>query len=602
VAKASSPAVTSAERRNLVLVPAAREYRWFSPSFSRHRCWPCSVGGVHRRSLAVDRVNMIKLIVLLAATATPPSVLGFVPGGSSFTPIASGVSRQRQSQAQVRRRATANGAAGCRMEVFEGNPLGKWVWANIWDLPLFRLGEKGQSPTTFGDSANIFRTNIEQIYGDEASLDGCPVAEGELDSMVTGNTFIGLKKYYEQFGPAYKLCFGPKSFIVISDPVMIRHILRDNAKAYDKGILADILEPIMGKGLIPADPETWKVRRRAIVPGFHKAWLNAMIGVFADCNGVLIGKLEGVAERGEVIEMESNFCSVSLDIIGKAIFNYEFGSVTNESPVIQSVYSVLKEAEHRSMTPAPYWELPLANQLVPRLRKFNHDLKVLNTVLTDLIARAKNSESKADLEDLQNRNYDKVSDPSMLRFLVDLRGEDATDSQLRDDLMTMMIAGHETTAAVLTWAFFELAQNPEVVRKAQEEVDRVIGDRVPTLDDIKSMKYIRYIAAESLRMYPEPPLLIRRALESDELPPGSGGPDGLRPKITRGVDLFLAIYNLHRSPDFWEKPDTFDPDRFDRPFENKGVDGWAGFNPKLLEGQLYPNEVASDFAYLPFGG
>lgn len=103
-------------------------------------------------------------------------------------------------------------------------------------------------------------------------------------------------------------------------------------------------------------------------------------------------------------------------------------------------------------------------------------------------------------------------------------------------------------------------------------------------------------------MYPEPPLLIRRALESDELPPGSGGPDGLRPKITRGVDLFLAIFNLHRSPDFWEKPDTFDPDRFDRPFENKGVDGWAGFNPKLLEGLLYPNEVVSDFAYLPFGG
>lgn len=82
---------------------------------------------------------------------------------------------------------------------------------------------------------------------------------------------------HTQFGPAYKLCFGPKSFLVISDPVMIRHILRDNAKAYDKGVLAEILEPVMGKGLIPADPATWKVRRRAIVPGFHKAWLNAMV-------------------------------------------------------------------------------------------------------------------------------------------------------------------------------------------------------------------------------------------------------------------------------------------------------------------------------------
>ncbi|CAM9820267.1 unnamed protein product [Ectocarpus sp. 6 AP-2014] len=418
--------------------------------------------------------------------------------------------------------------------------------------------------------------------------------------MVTGNTFVGLQKYYKMFGPAYKLCFGPKSFIVLSDPVMIRHVLRDNAKAYDKGILAEILEPVMGKGLIPADPATWKVRRRAIVPGFHKAWLNAMIGVFGDCNNVLIGKLEDVAQRDDQIEMESQFCSVSLDIIGKAIFNYEFGSVTKESPVIQSVYSVLKETEHRSTSPIPYWELPLANQLVPRLRKFNSDLKILNTVLTDLIARAKSSEDKADLEDLQARNYDKVSDPSMLRFLVDLRGEDATDSQLRDDLMTMLIAGHETTAAVLTWALFEMAQNPEVVRKAQEEVDRVIGDRVPTLDDITSLKYIRYIAAESLRMYPEPPLLIRRALESDELPPGSG--DGHRPKITRGVDLFLAIYNLHRSEDFWENPNKFDPERFERPFQNKGVEGWAGFNPDLLKGKLYPNEIASDFAYLPFGG
>lgn len=101
-------------------------------------------------------------------------------------------------------------------------------------------------------------------------------------------------------------------------------------------------------------------------------------------------------------------------------------------------------------------------------------------------------------------------------------------------------------------------------------------------------------------MYPEPPLLIRRALESDELPPGSG--NGHRPKITRGVDLFLAIYNLHRSEDFWENPNKFDPERFERPFQNKGVEGWAGFNPDLLEGKLYPNEIASDFAYLPFGG
>lgn len=497
-----------------------------------------------------------------------------------------------------RSHAARRSTGSLRMEVFEGNPLGKWAWDNLWKLPQFQKGEQG-TPCEFGDIANIFKTNIEQIYGDEPSVDGCPLAEGELDGMQTGTMFLGLNSYYQANGPAYKLCFGPKSFIVISDPVMARHILKDNATAYDKGVLAEILEPIMGKGLIPADPETWKVRRKAIVPGFHKAWLAEMVNLFNDCNEVLIGKLDTYSKSKEPIEMESNFCSVSLDIIGKSIFNYEFGSVTNESPVIKAVYSVLKEAEHRSMTPAPYWDLPLANELVPRLRKFNGDMGMLNDVLNDLINRAKESKQELDLEDLQARNYDKVTDSSMLRFLVDLRGEDTSNVQLRDDLMTMLIAGHETTAALLTWALYELAQSPEVMQKAQEEIDRVIGDRRPTVEDIRELHYIRRVAAESLRMYPEPPLLIRRALKDDILPKGSGT---FQPVIPRGADIFIAIYNIHRSAEYWENPDKFDPDRFIRRFENSKVEGWNGFDPKYLEGQLYPNEVAGDFAFLPFGG
>lgn len=129
----------------------------------------------------------------------------------------------------------------------------------------------------------------------------------------------------------------------MSDPTIARYILRDNAKAYDKGVLAEILEPIMGKGLIPADPETWKKRRKAIVPGFHKAWLTAMCDTFVNCNGPLVEKLNRAADSGEVLNMETEFCSVSLDIIGKSVFNYEFGSVTTESPVIKAVYSALKE-------------------------------------------------------------------------------------------------------------------------------------------------------------------------------------------------------------------------------------------------------------------
>jgi len=212
----------------------------------------------------------------------------------------------------------------------------------------------------------------------------------------------------------------------------VKRILRDANTNYDKGVLAEILEPIMGKGLIPADPETWSVRRRHIVPAFHKAWLEYMVGLFGYCNEPLIESLDQIATKGDgKAEMETFFCSVALDIIGLSIFNYKFGSVTNESPVIKAVYSALVEAEHRSMTPAP---LPLANQVVPRLRKFNADLKLLNDVLDQLIVQAKNTRQVEDIAELEKRNYNEVKDPSLLRFLVDMRGADIDNKQLRDDV------------------------------------------------------------------------------------------------------------------------------------------------------------------------
>ncbi len=322
----------------------------------------------------------------------------------------------------------------------EGLP---WWWEYIWKLPQLTPGIPG-TDCNFADGANVLRTNIEQIYGGYPSLDRCPLATGALDDIADGTMFIGLQRYANEYGSPYKLCFGPKSFLVISDPVQAKHVLRDANGNYDKGILAEILKPIMGKGLIPADPETWTVRRRAIVPAFHKAWLNHMVGLFAYCNAGLISSLNVASEKddappgqggGGKIEMEEKFCSVALDIIGLSVFNYDFGSVTNESPVIKAVYSALVEAEHRSMTPAPYWDLPFANEIVPRLRKFNDDLRLLDGVLTELIEGAKNSRTEDDIEELERRDYENVKDPSLLRFLVDMRGADIDNKQLVSSLL-----------------------------------------------------------------------------------------------------------------------------------------------------------------------
>uniref|UniRef100_A0A061R4G7 Cytochrome p450 n=1 Tax=Tetraselmis sp. GSL018 TaxID=582737 RepID=A0A061R4G7_9CHLO len=267
----------------------------------------------------------------------------------------------------------------------------------------------------------------------------------------------------------------------------------------------------MGKGLIPADLETWKVRRRAIVPAFHKAYLERCVDMFGECTEQMVHELEmKTAGTGHAeVDMETQWLNLGLDIIGLGVFNYKFGSITTESPVIKAVYGVLKEAEHRSTFYIPYWDLPLADKLVPRQVKFHKDIKVINDCLDELIRLAKDSQQLDDLEALQNRDYSQVTDPSLLRFLVDARGEDVSNKQLRDDLMTMLIAGHETTAAVLTWTTFCLMQHEDIEARVLEEVDRVVGDRRPGLEDIMAMPLLRATLAESLRLYPQPPILIR---------------------------------------------------------------------------------------------
>lgn len=427
------------------------------------------------------------------------------------------------------------------------------------------------------------------------------VLGGDLQTLAGGPLFLLLAKYYEDYGSIFNLSFGPKSFLVISDPVMARHILKEvSSDQYCKGMLAEILEPIMGKGLIPADPATWKVRRRAIVPAFHKRWLKNMIDLFADRAEILSNDLKEKGKAGKVVDMEERFCSVTLDIIGKAVFNYDFGSVTKESPVVKAVYRVLREAEHRSSSFIPYWNLPYANQWMGGQVEFRNDMTMLDDILCDLINDAVNTRKEATIEELEER--DTEDDPSLLRFLVDMRGEDLSSMTLRDDLMTMLIAGHETTAAQLTWCLFELSKGDQgLLHEVQNEVRTVLkGKDRPDYDDIVAMKKLRYALIESLRLYPEPPVLIRRSRIEDTLPKGGTNVGG-KVKILRGTDIFISTWNLHRSPEYWENADTYDPTRWERSFQNQGIEGWEGYDPNKIRG-LYPNEIAADFAFLPFGG
>lgn len=398
-----------------------------------------------------------------------------------------------------------------------------------------------------------------------------PEATGDIREIVGQPVFVPLYKLFLAYGKIFRLSFGPKSFVVISDPAMAKQILMTNASKYSKGLLSEILAFVMGNGMIPADGEIWKTRRRAIAPSLHKTYIAAMVEMFGDSTLHATKSLAKAADNGEVIEMENLFSRLTLDIIGKAVFDYDFDSLSNDDPVIQAVYTALREAEYRSTYPIPYWNVPLLRSVVPRQKRCTEAMAIVNTTLDQLINKCK---QLVETEDEQfTEEFVGKRDPSILHFLL-ASGDRINSKQLRDDLMTLLIAGHETTAAVLTWTLYCLAKHPKDTERLQAEVDSILGDRKPTLEDVKALWFTTRCLNESMRLYPQPPVLIRRALEDDIV----GGF-----KVEKGSDIFISVWNLHRSPETWKHPNSFDPTRFD---SSKGT----------------PNELTENFSYLPFGG
>lgn len=172
-------------------------------------------------------------------------------------------------------------------------------------------------------------------FEDYEKFSKIPEAKGQIAAIRNEAFFLPLYELYLTYGGIFRLNFGPKSFLIVSDPPIVKHILKDNSKGYSKGILAEILDFVMGKGLIPADGEVWRIRRRAIVPALHQKFVTAMIGLFSQATDRLCKKLDAAASTGESVEMESLFSRLTLDIIGKAVFNYDFDSLTNDTGIVE---------------------------------------------------------------------------------------------------------------------------------------------------------------------------------------------------------------------------------------------------------------------------
>ena len=173
-----------------------------------------------------------------------------------------------------------------------------------------------------------------------------PVASGDIREIAGQPVFVPLYKLFLAYGEMFVLAIGPKKFVVVSDNAVAKEVLLTQAKSFSKGLLSEILDFVMGQGLIPANGEVWKMRRKVIVPSLHKKYVTSMVDMFGDCG--LKGMSQLAAERRASRWRWRTLPRYALDIIGKAVFNYDFDSLTTDDPVIKAVYTVLREAEYRA--------------------------------------------------------------------------------------------------------------------------------------------------------------------------------------------------------------------------------------------------------------
>jgi len=336
--------------------------------------------------------------------------------------------------------------------------------------------------------------------------------------------------------------------IFINQPGLIEEVLVTNARKYSKGKVLRANRHVFGEGLLTSEGDFWLRQRRLAQPAFHRARIASYAATMVEYTQRM---LDGWRD-GEERDVHREMMRLTLQIVGKTLFDADVESDAQE--VGKSLELLLEiGANFRRTIFVPHWLPTPANLRVKR------EVAQIENILYRIIAERR--ASGRDAGDLL----------SMLLHAQDEDGSRMTDRQLRDETITLFLAGHETTASTLSWTWWLLAQNPAVEAKLHAELDAVLGDRAPALDDLPKLAYAGHVITESLRLYPAAWGLARLVVEDHEI---AGYP------VTKGMGVAMAQWVVHRDARWYDAPEEFRPERW---------------NDDLLK--RLPR-----FAYFPFGG
>ena len=367
----------------------------------------------------------------------------------------------------------------------------------------------------------------------------------EMNSDMLG--FFG--RIFRQYGRVATLTAPIGSYYLVADPDFAHEVLVAQADKFHKDQTYKDpelgLARAFGNGLLISDGEFWRRQRKLVAPALHTKRIEA----YAETMVTYTERMLDHWRDGQRLPVDHEMMTLTLKIVAKTLFNTD---VSEAADRIGAATDVIQEAMKPNEV-LPAW-VPTRSR-----RRLRRALADLDAVVYGMIA------------DWRKTGVDRGDLLSMLLLAEDDDGQHMTDKQVRDEAVTLLLAGHETTANTLNWTFLLLAQNPDVEAQLQAELDTVLGGRLPTLADLRRLPYTDMVIKESMRLMPPAYSFGREALSDLEINGYS---------VPKGTQVVIFNYFMHRDPELWEQAEQFRPERFSPENETN----------------------LPRYAYLPFGG
>ena len=335
----------------------------------------------------------------------------------------------------------------------------------------------------------------------------------------------------------------------LNRPDLIEYVLVRNPQNFLKDRVVQNSRWLLGTGLLTAEGDAWKRQRRLIQPAFSRD----RIAAYASCMTESTEQMLTTWRSGTVVDIHQEMMSLALRVVVRALFELETMETGKISRSLNTI--MLNSIGGRLLLPPFFRFLPLRG-----MRDVRRAVRDMNAAVYEIIR--------------QRRSDDKQASGDLLSLLMHARDEDGsrmTDEQLRNEMMTFLLAGHETTALALSWALYLLSQNARAEEKVHQEVDGVLSGRLPSVSDLPSLTFADSVIKETMRLYPPAWSVARTAIADFEL-------EGYR--IAGGANIVMSQWIMHRDARFFSDPEKFDPER------------WSSSACQNLP----------KFAYFPFGG